>query len=272
MTTPYYQDAKVTLYHGDCRELLPNLNLDAVAAVCDPPYGETTAPWDRWPTGWVEAVTAVPTITSLWCFGSMRLHLERSQEFYRAGWKFGQDQWSDLTDLLLWEKRNGSGPGSRDRLTKVHETAVHWYRGKWSDGHHEWERDINLGPGKGVIRRPAPAAQHQRMRRATVYKDDGTRQPRSVQHLQVPSVRYMRRHQDEKPLGVVVPLVRESTPEGETVLDPTAGTGTVGVVARMLGRNAVLIESDEATCEIAATRLAEDCAGQLDLGAELATT
>lgn len=34
---PYYQDDSVTIYHGDCRELLPALSADAVFA--DPPYG-----------------------------------------------------------------------------------------------------------------------------------------------------------------------------------------------------------------------------------------
>ena len=34
---PYYEHAGITIYHGDCREILPTLEADAV--VTDPPYG-----------------------------------------------------------------------------------------------------------------------------------------------------------------------------------------------------------------------------------------
>jgi site-specific DNA-methyltransferase (adenine-specific) len=35
--TPYYDHAGITIYHGDCREILPMLKADCV--VTDPPYG-----------------------------------------------------------------------------------------------------------------------------------------------------------------------------------------------------------------------------------------
>jgi site-specific DNA-methyltransferase (adenine-specific) len=50
---PYYDDGTCTIYHGDCRELLPNI--EAGAVVTDPPYGagrsargaSRTRPWHR---------------------------------------------------------------------------------------------------------------------------------------------------------------------------------------------------------------------------------
>jgi DNA modification methylase len=43
---PYFQDAAVTIYHGDCWDVLPNLpHVDLV--LTDPPYGIPGAAWRR---------------------------------------------------------------------------------------------------------------------------------------------------------------------------------------------------------------------------------
>ena len=35
---PYYADERITIYHGDCRDVLPTLG-EGLAIVSDPPYG-----------------------------------------------------------------------------------------------------------------------------------------------------------------------------------------------------------------------------------------
>lgn len=35
---PYYDDGQITIYHGDCREILPSLG-QIELVVTDPPYG-----------------------------------------------------------------------------------------------------------------------------------------------------------------------------------------------------------------------------------------
>src|SRR5690554_3039157 len=113
----YYSDEFVTLYVGDFRDYLPALSGDAI--VTDPPYGETSLAWDRWPEGWPASLAGVAD--SLWCFGSFRMFMDNLPDF--ADWKFSHE--------IVWEKHNGSGFAA-DKFRRVHELATLWYRGEWS--------------------------------------------------------------------------------------------------------------------------------------------
>ena len=57
MTEPYYQNGLVTLYHGDCLDVLPTLRTNSVEAIfADPPYNlgfqydeyDDTRPWPEY--------------------------------------------------------------------------------------------------------------------------------------------------------------------------------------------------------------------------------
>jgi site-specific DNA-methyltransferase (adenine-specific) len=75
-------------------------------------------------------------------------------------------------------------------------------------------------------------------------------------------------HPCPKPEPLMARLVEQFTDEGDLILDPFAGSGTTGVAAKRLGRRCILIEINEAYCEVAARRLSQDA---LPLYGELPT-
>lgn len=236
---PYYSDDDVQLYLGDMREILPALGVTADLVVADPPYAETSLAWDRWPDGW--PTLAATVASSMWCFGSMRMFLDRGPEF--AAWKLSQD--------VIWEKANGTGFAT-DRFKRVHEIATHWYRGDWKSVHHDTPRVAYKGPDKHARARNVDRGQHLGSIGTYYYEDDGTRLMRSV--VQAKSVRGGI-HETEKPLGVLDPLIRYACPEGGLVVDPFAGSGSTLDAARQAGRRAIGIEAHEPYAEAAALRL-----------------
>lgn len=61
-------------------------------------------------------------------------------------------------------------------------------------------------------------------------------------------------HPTQKPVKLIRWCI-EQVKDVETILDPFAGSGTTGVAAKQLGKQAVLIEREEKYCEIAVKRL-----------------
>lgn len=239
MTEPYYQDDLVTLWHGKAEEILPTLGRFDLAIV-DPPYAETSLSWDRWIPGLPDLVA--DATDSMWCFGSMRMFLRYAPDF--EGWKFGQD--------VVWEKHNGSGLHN-DRFKRVHEHALHWYRGPWAEIYHETPKTLDATAR--TVRQKARPVHHQGATGPRIYtsRDGGPRLMRSVIYQQSMHGRAL--HPTEKPAGILAPLMSYACPPGGSVIDPTAGSGSTLAIARLTGRRAVGIEVDERYCEVAAQRL-----------------
>lgn len=64
-----------------------------------------------------------------------------------------------------------------------------------------------------------------------------------------------RRYPTAKPVALLERILRLSTDEGDTVLDPMCGSGTTGVACRNLGRRAILIDQNPDVREIVESRL-----------------
>lgn len=235
---PYYEEPGITIYHGDCREILPTLpKVDLV--LTDPPYGDTDLEWDTRVSHWPQIVPA----DALWCFGSFRFFMENKGEF--AGWKIAQE--------LIWEKQNGSG-FSVDRFNRVHELIAHWYRGKWSDVGHATPREVT-----GIQRKSdKPVSRGVRTpHRGKIDKgqwvDDGTRLIRSV--IKCRNEHFTAEHPTQKPVELIRLILEYSTSAGQSILDPFMGSGATLVAAKRLGRRAIGIEIEERYAEIAVNRL-----------------
>lgn len=237
---PYWNDDYVTLYHGDARHILPSLKADCV--ITDPPYGETNLVWDRWPDGWLSSAAMIAP--QMWCFGSFRMFVDKHNEF-RDHWKIAQE--------VIWEKHNGSNSFA-DRFRRVHELAVHFYRGDWSALHIE-PQFTNDATARTVHRKRRPPQRSEIGGHSYRSEDGGPRLMNSVIYAR--SCHGYAIHPTQKPEAIITPLMLYSVPLGGVVVDCFAGSGTVLHVARKTGRRAIGIEADEKYCRAIADRLAQ---------------
>lgn len=242
---PFYADEFATLYNADVRELLPCLDIVADAAIADPPYAETSLQWDRWPDRWVSTIgDSIKPAGSLWCFGSMRMFLDRRDDF--TFWRFVQE--------IVWEKHNGSG-FLTDRFRRVHEFAVHYVRVgvKWEEVYKSPQ--FTMDATKRTVRKKEKPAQWHGKTGSTTFisEDGGPRLMRSVIHCR--SEHGRAQNETQKPLGILRPLIEYSCPPGGLLLVPFAGAGSEMVAAKELGRKSIGFELRAEQCEAAATRL-----------------
>ena len=230
MTDPYYSDDHVTIYHGDCLDVLPTLG-QVELVVTDPPYviGAVSAGnMASKSGGWADMMNS-----SSW-FSSWYRIVDGLLKHDGAMWSFlnwrtlpvvmraAVDAQMPVTSMLVWDKQ-WIGPGGVQGLRPSYELVA-----------------LLAKPGFAIADRGLPDVwQH----KVGSYKESG--------------------HPAEKPEQLVRRLITTSGPGG-VVLDPFLGSGTTAVAAKNAGWSAIGIEAEERYCEIAAKRLAQ---GVLDFGA-----
>ena len=64
-------------------------------------------------------------------------------------------------------------------------------------------------------------------------------------------------HPTQKPTDLLAYMIRTYTNQGDTVLDPTMGSGSTGVACQLTGRNFIGIEKDPGYYAIAQDRIKE---------------
>jgi len=240
------------IHVGDCREVLPTLPAGfADCCIADPPYGDTSLDWDHVCAGWIPHVArALKPAGAVWVFGSMRFLAPLFAEMADAGFAYSQD--------VVWAKQNGTG-FHNDRFRRVHEHAVMFYRGRWSDVYHEAQTTDDAR--KRTVRRKTKPTHTRDIgcnSDASTYtsEDGGPRLMRSV--LEVRNEHGRAVHPTQKPIGLLLPLIRYSCPPGGVVLDPFAGSGSTGAAAEIAGVDAVLIEKHPGRAATMRERLANE--------------
>lgn len=206
---PYYQDDLVTIYCGDCREILPTLNPNVI--ITDPPFNvgkDYGVSKDRMEASEYEDM--------------LRLVAAAAE---RHGWVAPHVQLRLFLEIL--------GPSAVTIV--VRRGAAGPYRFGWAG-----QFEMLLAVGKPN----------------RMYPDlwDDIR-------LKGEGYFFREEHYDHPgytPYQILARLVSLLSEPGELVVDPFLGTGTTLHAAKAQGRRAIGIELNEAYCEIAAQRCAQD--------------
>jgi len=175
---------------------------------------------------------------------------------WRVAFALQADGWW-LRQDIIWSKPNPMPESVRDRCTKAHEYVFLLTKSEryYYDAESISEAQTSSGQGglsnKSTLKSVVLNASHRpSLVNAT---NDGRRNRRSV--WTVTTKPYSGAHFAVMPHDLVEPCIKAGCPEGGTVLDPFAGSGTTLAVAAELGRNAIGCELNPDYIELAERRI-----------------
>jgi site-specific DNA-methyltransferase (adenine-specific) len=220
----------VEITEGDCLEVLKGMKAGSVdAVITDPPYGMNYKGAGTVKQGKFTDITNDATFDKEWQTAWMRACyrvLKDDRHFYCFCSEHHVGEFREaiveagfnLKRMLVWYKKR-SGVNREALGGYLPTTELILFA-------HKGQRDLIRGPQQNL--------------------------------LDIAGIAKMEFHPTEKPPGVLRPLILNSTKEGETVLDPFAGSGSLGVAAKEENRGAILIELEPKYVEYMTSRLAQE--------------
>ena len=238
---PYYQDDAVTIYCGDCREIVPTLGRFDLL-LTDPPY--SSGGQFRGDRAMAPSVKYINSDSQETC----------KHEF--SGDNLDQRAFLSWASMWLSCCHENAKEGAVAMLftdwrqLPIMTDAIQHGGWVWRNIITWWKPGIRMQRG-----RPSSSAEY------VVYASKGIPtagelSPQNVLKF-APVGGSDKEHICEKPLELIRTLVGLSE-IGATILDPFAGSCTTGRAAKDLGRKAVLIEREERYCEIGAKRMQQE--------------
>ena len=263
---PFFQQDSVTLYGGDCLDIMAQLPEESVDMVfADPPYNLSNGgitchagrmvsvdkgQWDRssgpaqdheFTLRWLSACRRViKDDGSIWVSGTMH-------NIYSVGFALQELGFKLLNDIT-WFKPNASPNLSCRYFTHSHETLIWAARSPESRHVFNYDTMREMAGGKQM---------------RSYWRDIPTDpEPPDVWVEGTPrrEEKTHGKHPTQKPVALLSRVILSSTHEGDTVLDPFAGSSTTGVAAIRHGRAFIGIESEPEYLELSAHRLEETLA------------
>ena len=217
LPTPYYDQDGITIYHGDCREILPYLpKVDLV--LTDPPYGIGFSKYEShadMESEYEDLLIPVVTLCNeLLTDGGMAFfwqgmkHVDKFHRFFPQGYRLFAAL-KNFTQHLPTPMQYSWDP------------VVFWSKGKSTLRAVAGQRDYHMGNTAKYV----------------AQQNYG--------------------HPCPRPLNTVTYILEIASIENNLILDPFMGSGTTLVAAKQLGRKAIGIEIEEKYCQIAIKRLSQ---------------
>ena len=234
------------LLNGDCLELMKDLEDNSIDLIfCDLPYGQTSCKWD------------CPIDLDIFWIEVMRIKKLNAPIFMTTTTKFGVSLINSAPKKcpfrydIVWIKSSPSGFLSAKKMPmRKHEMVYVFYEklpfyDLSSHTHKFIDKENSVEVKKstyGTLQIKQPITSGARWN-----------PPLPTSMLEVKSTKG--KHSTEKPVALMEWVLKYYSKEGDTVLDPTMGSGSTGVACKNMNRNFIGFEKDPEIYEIAVNRV-----------------